>query len=139
MSNTAPDSGLPRVIGIWTATAIVAGTIIGSGIFFKPNVIAQAVPYSGLVAVVWLLGGALTLIGALIYLEVCVLLPKAGGNYVFLREGYGRLFGWMWGWVDFWMIRGGSLAALATAFTTSAHDVYVNPELRAALGAEPVG
>jgi basic amino acid/polyamine antiporter, APA family len=119
-----PPSALPRVIGLWTATAIVAGTIIGSGIFFKPNRIAELVPYSGLVAVVWLLGGALTLVGALIYLEVCVLLPRAGGNYVFLREGYGRLFGWMWGWVDFWMIRAGSIAALATAFTTSLHDIY---------------
>ncbi|MGL4555224.1 MAG: amino acid permease, partial [Gemmataceae bacterium] len=133
--NTPPEPppALPRVLGLWTATAIVAGTIIGSGIFFKPNVIAQAVPYSGLVAVVWLLGGALTLVGALIYLEVCVLLPRAGGNYVFLREGYGRLFGWMWGWVDFWMIRAGSIAALATAFTTSLHDVYVQT-----MKAEPV-
>jgi amino acid transporter len=104
--------------------AIVAGTIIGSGIFFKPNVIAQAVPYSGLVAIIWLLGGGLALLGSLIYAEVCVLLPRAGGNYVFLREGYGRLFGWLWGWVDFWMIRAGSLAALATAFTTSLHEIY---------------
>lgn len=121
-----PPFALPRVLGLWTATAIVAGTIIGSGIFFKPNVIAQAVPYTGLVAIVWLVGGALTLVGALIYLEVCVLLPRSGGNYVFLREGYGRLFGWMWGWVEFWMIRSGSTAALATAFTTSAHDIYVS-------------
>jgi len=119
-----PPTSLPRVLGYWTATAVVAGTIIGSGIFFKPNVIAQQVPYSGLVALVWLLGGGLTLLGALIYAEVCVVLPQAGGNYVFLRESYGRLFGWMWGWVDFWMIRSGSLAALAIAFTASLHDIY---------------
>ncbi|MFQ3594194.1 MAG: amino acid permease, partial [Gemmataceae bacterium] len=82
-------------------------------------------PYSGLMALVWLLGGGLTLLGALIYAEVCVVLPQAGGNYVFLRESYGRLFGWMWGWVDFWMIRSGSLAALAIAFTSALQEIYM--------------
>ena len=64
---------------------------------------------------------------------------KAGGNYVFLREGYGRLFGWLWGWVDFWMIRSGSIAALATAFTIALHKIVISDDLRRWLGLELVG
>jgi amino acid transporter len=105
------------------ASAVVVGTVIGSGVFFKPHVIAQNVPYSGLVALVWILGGVLALLGALAYAEVAVLYPQAGGSYVFLREGYGRLAGFLWGWVEFWIIRAASLAALATAFTRSFHSV----------------
>lgn len=136
MSNpsTPDDQALPRVLGPWVATAIVAGTVIGSGVFLTPKKIAQVVEYPGLVAVVWVFGALFALVGALIYAEVAVLLPRAGGNYVFLREGYGRLFGWMWGWVDFWMIRAGSIAALATAFATSLHDIYTNADLRRSLG-----
>ena len=125
---------LPRVLGPWAATAIVIGTVIGSGVFLKPKAIAADVPYPGLAALVWLLGGLLALAGALVYAEVCVLLPRAGGNYVFLREAYGRLAGWLYGWVDFWMIRSGSIAALATAFALSAHDVWTSAALRDALG-----
>jgi amino acid transporter len=105
------------------AIALVVGTVIGSGIFKKPSAIAAAVPFSGVAALVWVLGGALVLLGALTYAEVAVLYPRAGGNYVFLREGYGRLAGFLWGWVEFWIIRSASLAALATVFTESLNDV----------------
>jgi amino acid transporter len=108
------------------ATAIVVGTVIGSGVFKKPHAVAQAVPYSGLVALVWVLGGILVLLGALAYAEVTVLYPRAGGNYVFLREAYGRLAGFLWGWVYFWIICSASLAALATVFTDSLNDVVGN-------------
>jgi APA family basic amino acid/polyamine antiporter len=57
------------------------------------------------VALVWIVGGILTLLGALALAEVAVLFPQDGGNYVFLREGYGRLAGFLWGWVEFWIIR----------------------------------
>ena len=134
-----PRETLPRVLGPWAATAIVIGTVIGSGVFLKPRAIASDVPYPGLGAVVWLLGGLLALAGALVYAEVCVLLPRAGGNYVFLREAYGRLAGWLYGWVDFWMIRSGSIAALATAFAISAHDVWTSEALRDAAGWPRVG
>jgi APA family basic amino acid/polyamine antiporter len=106
-----------------TAAAVVVGTVIGSGIFRKPPIIAQNVPNFGLVLLVWVLGGILALLGALALAEVAVLFPRAGGNYVFLREGYGRLFGFLWGWVEFWIIRTGSIAALATVFTESLHDL----------------
>ncbi len=116
------------------ATAIVVGTVIGSGIFKKPQSIAEHVPHFGVVALVWIVGGMLVLLGALAYAEVAVLLPRAGGNYVFLREAYGRLFGFLWGWVEFLIIRSASLAALATIFTESLHDILRNRAFQQAVG-----
>jgi amino acid transporter len=103
------------------ATAVVAGTVIGSGIFKKPATVAGELPFFGMAALVWVLGGLLALVGALAYAEVVTLYPRAGGNYVLLREGYGRLFGFLWGWVEFFIIRSASIAALATIFTNSLH------------------
>src|SRR6202023_2772391 len=117
------NGGLFGALGPFTATAIVAGTVIGSGVFKKPQSIAASVPGFDLIALVWVLGGVLALLGALALAEVAVLFPRAGGNYVFLREGYGRLAGFLWGWVEFWIIRTASLAALAPVFTESFHDV----------------
>jgi APA family basic amino acid/polyamine antiporter len=116
---------LVRALGPVMATAVVVGTVIGSGIFKKPAVVAENVPYFGLAALVWVLCGLLVLLGALSYAEVATLWPRAGGNYVFLREAYGRLFGFLWGWMEFWVIRGASLAALATMFTASFHAVLL--------------
>src|SRR5713101_6393109 len=120
---SASSSKLLRALGPWMATAIVVGTVIGSGVFKKPQVVSEQLPFSGLAAVVWILGGVLAFLGGLSLAEVAVLFPKAGGNYVFLREGYGRLAGFLFGWVEFWIIRSASLAALATIFTESFHDV----------------
>ncbi len=118
--------GLIRVLGPLTATAIVVGTVIGSGIFKIPQRVAAEVPQFGLAALAWILGGLLAFLGALALAEVAVLYPQAGGNYVFLREGYGRLAGFLWGWVEFWLIRGGSLAALATVFAEALGNVLHN-------------
>jgi amino acid transporter len=79
---------LPRVIGFTMATAIVVGTVIGSGVFKKANVVAANVPESGLALVAWVLVGVLTLLGALTLAEVAVIVGKAGGNYAILRDGY---------------------------------------------------
>jgi amino acid transporter len=119
------------------ATAVVVGTVIGTGVFKKPQTVAQNVPFFGPAALVWVALGLLALLGALAYAEVAVLLPRAGGNYVFLREAYGRLAGFLWGWVEFWIIRSASLAALATIFTESLHDVLVNQALGDATGLPP--
>ncbi len=119
------------------ATALVVGTVIGSGVFKKPSLIADKVPYSGIVALMWILGGVLVILGALAYAEVCVLLPRAGGNYVFLREGYGRLFGFLLGWVEFWIIRTASIAALATIFMESLNDILKSPRIGHELGFWP--
>jgi amino acid transporter len=119
----ASPSGLQRGLGPFMAIAITVGTVVGSGVFKKPQVVAENLPSFGWAAVVWVLGGVLAFFGALALAEVAVLFPRAGGNYVFLREGYGRLAGFLWGWVDFCIIRSASLAALATIFTESLHDV----------------
>jgi APA family basic amino acid/polyamine antiporter len=132
-TETSPSRpGLVRVLGPVMGAAVVVGTVIGSGIFKKPQAVATSIPYVGLAAIVWVLLGLLVLLGALAYAEVAILFPRAGGNYVFLREAYGRLAGFLWGWVDFWIIRGASLAALATLFTNSLHAV-----LREAAGVGP--
>jgi amino acid transporter len=116
------------------ATAVVVGGIIGSGVFKKPQVVAENVPYFGLASLVWVLGGLLALLGALTLAEVNVLYPKAGGNYVFLREGYGRLAGFLWGWVEFLIIRSAGLAALATIFAESLGDILRNSAFQESFG-----
>lgn len=135
---TAPTSasGLLRALGPWTAMAVVVGTVIGSGVFKKPHEVAEQTPFFGMAALAWILGGVLTLFGSLAIAEVAVLYPRAGGNYVFLREGFGRLAGFLWGWVEFLIIKGASLAALATVFSESVHDVLRNQALQHALGRE---
>lgn len=134
MSTASPklQPGLVRALGPFMATAVVVGTVIGSGVFKKPQVVAEHLPSFGWAALVWVLVGVLAFLGALTLAEVAVLFPRAGGNYVFLREGYGRMAGFLWGWVEFWIIRSASLAALATIFTESFHDV-----LRQFLGHAP--
>ncbi len=127
MNTTTPpgkdEPRLERVLGPWMGTALVIGTVIGSGVFKKPQAVATNVPEFGLGMLAWILVGVLTLFGSLALAEVAVLFPRAGGNYVFLREAYGRWAGFLWGWVDFWIIRSGSIAALAAIFTESLHDL----------------
>jgi APA family basic amino acid/polyamine antiporter len=112
------------------ATALVVGTVIGSGVFKKPqavadDLIAGHVSSFGLAALAWILGGVLALLGALSLAEVAVLFPRAGGNYVFLRESYGRAAGFLFGWVEFGIIRSASIAALASIFAESLYAVVV--------------
>ena len=118
-----PATTLPRTLGPWIAAAIVVGTVIGSGVFKKPQVVAERVPEFGPALAVWVLGGLLALLGALALAEVAVLFPRAGGNYAFLKEGYGRLIAFLWGWVEFWIIRSASIAALASMFAEGLHEV----------------
>ncbi len=139
MQQTQPQPSLLRVLGPWMATALVVGTVIGSGIFKKTRNVADGVPEFGLALSVWVLGGVLALLGSLAYAEVATLFPKAGGNYVFLREGYGRMAGFLWGWVEFWIIRSASIAALATMFTESFHDVLKQIRFWDEMRANPQG
>src|SRR5262245_48425593 len=133
-NQSATSPRLERALGPATAIAVVVGTVIGSGVFKKPQVVAENVSYFGLTALVWILGGVLAILGALALAEVAVLFPKAGGNYVYLREGYGRWAAFLWGWVDFWMIRAASLAALATIFTESLHNILTNQAFQEVVG-----
>lgn len=114
---------LPRVLGPWLAMAIVVGCVIGTGVFKKAHAISKDVPESGVAIAVWVVVGLLTLCGAMALAEIAALFPRAGGNYVFLREAYGRLFGFLWGWVEFWFLRVASCAALAAVFAESFHNV----------------
>src|SRR5262245_26628181 len=114
---------LPRVLGYVTTTAIVVGTVIGSGVFKKASAVSGNVSETGLALAAWVLVGVLTVLGALTLAEVAVIVGKAGGAYPILRDAYGRWAGFLWGWVEFWIIRSASIAALATIFTESLHDI----------------
>src|SRR5437867_5891322 len=107
---------LLRSLGSWEAAAIVVGTIIGSGIFLVPKAMVLDVGTPVKVLAVWIIGGLLSLFGALTYAELAAALPQAGGEYVYLREAYGPLWSFLYGWTQFWVAKSGSIATLATAF-----------------------
>ena len=113
-SKSAPE--LRRDLGLWSAVALVVGTVIGSGIFLVPKDMAAAVGTPGMVLVVWVVGGALSLAGALTYAELSAALPEAGGEYVYLRAAYGPFWGFLYAWTQMWVGKSGSVATLATAF-----------------------
>ncbi len=99
------------------AVMIVVGNVIGVGIFTTTGFIAGDLPDATLIMTVWVLGGVLTLLGALSYGELGAVFPKAGGDYVYLKEAYGPIAGFMVGWVGFFIINPGSIAALALGLT----------------------
>ncbi|HUJ50793.1 MAG TPA: amino acid permease [Bryobacteraceae bacterium] len=115
-SESHPHAELKRVLGIWSAAAIVVGTVIGSGIFLVPSGMIQNVGTPLMVFAVWVVGGLLTLFGALCYAELAAAMPEAGGEYVYLREAYGPLWGFIYGWTQMWVAKSGSIATLATGF-----------------------
>ena len=95
---------------------LVVGGIIGSGIFFTPAETARALPASGLVFLVWTVGGVVALAGALTYAELGAMMPDAGGAYVYIREGFGKLPAFLYGWMALLSIGTGALAAVALGF-----------------------
>jgi APA family basic amino acid/polyamine antiporter len=107
---------LKRALGIWAAISIVVGTVIGSGIFRVPQSMVLAVGSVPLVFLVWIAGGALSLAGALTYAELAAAMPGAGGEYVYLSEAYGPVWGFLYSWTQMWVAKSGSIATLATAF-----------------------
>jgi APA family basic amino acid/polyamine antiporter len=107
---------LKRDLGIWAALAIVVGTVIGSGIFRVPQAMILNVGSVPLVFLVWVVGGLLSLAGALTYAELAAAMPGAGGEYVYLTEAYGPMWGFLYSWTQMWVAKSGSIATLATAF-----------------------
>ena len=107
---------LRRDLGKWGAIAMVVGTVIGSGIFAVPKAMTLEVGSPGMVFVVWVFGGILTLFGALTYAELAAAIPEAGGEYAYLRTAYGPFFGFLYGWTQAWVAKSGSVATLATLF-----------------------
>jgi len=110
------DAGFVQAITRLDATALVVGSMIGSGIFITSADIFRQVGSPGLMLVVWLVSGLMTLLGALTYGELAAMFPKAGGQYVYLREGISPLFGYLYGWTLFMVIQTGTIAAVAVAF-----------------------
>lgn len=95
---------------------IVMGIVIGSGIFITTGIMAKSIPSPGLILLAWLVGGILSLGGALVYAELGAAMPQTGGQYVYLRKAYGPLSGFLFGWTIFLVYQTGSIAALAVAF-----------------------
>ena len=105
-----------RALSTFDATMLVVGGIIGAGIFINPYLVAQRLPSAGLVLAAWVAGGAIAMAGALAFAELAALFPKAGGQYVYLREAYHPLVAFLFGWASLVMIQGGGIAAVAITF-----------------------
>ena len=105
-----------RGLGLLDSTMLVAGSMIGSGIFIVSAIIARQVGSPGWLLVVWIVTGLLTLMAALSYGELAAMMPKAGGQYVYLREAYSPLWGFLYGWTLFLVIQTGTIAAVAVGF-----------------------
>ena len=119
---------LRKELSRFDLTMIAIGSMIGSGIFLTPSLIAKAIPSPSLIIFVWLLGGVIALCGALTFAELGSLMPEAGGVYVFLSKGYGDLAGFLYGWAYYLVVNTGGIAALSVAFATYfGFFVHLNP------------
>jgi APA family basic amino acid/polyamine antiporter len=114
--NTPGESQFVRGLGLLDSTMLVAGSMIGSGIFIVSSDIARQVGSAGWLLAVWLITGILTVSAALSYGELAAMMPRAGGQYVYLREAYGPLWGFLYGWTLFLVIQTGTIAAVGVAF-----------------------
>jgi APA family basic amino acid/polyamine antiporter len=115
----APGAGGPtlvRGLSAWDGALLTIGSTVGTGIFLTTADMARVLPHPGLILLVWAAGGLLTLAGALTYAELGVLFPRAGGLYHYVKEAYGPLPGFLYGWAAFLVIMSGGIAALAVAF-----------------------
>src|SRR5512142_3183830 len=124
-ATAARRDALPRVLGIWSVVGILVGTVIGSGIFVIPAELSALLRAPLLVLTVWVLGGALSFLGALCLAELGAAFPHAGGMYVYLREAYGRLTAFLFGWTLFLVIDSGAIATLAMAFSSKYLPYFV--------------
>jgi len=133
MNNSRPSGSvsdksrieLPRVLGLWDMVAIVVGGVIGSGIFLVPADIARSVQAPLLILAVWVVGGLLSYFGALSFSEMSAAMPKAGGMYNFLREAFGPLPAFLFGWTLFLVIDSGAIATLTVAFASNYLPYFV--------------
>src|SRR3954469_7981206 len=116
MSTEPSNNKFVQGLGLLDSTMLVAGSMIGSGIFIVSAIIGKQVGSPGWLLVVWLVTGVLTLIAALSYGELAAMMPHAGGQYVYLREAFGPMWGFLYGWTLFLVIQTGTIAAVAVAF-----------------------
>src|SRR5947209_3104940 len=110
------DQQLVKGLGLTSATTLVMGSMIGSGIFIVSADIARLVDSPALLIAAWLVTGFMTITGALAYGELAAMMPNAGGQYVYLRESLGSLWGFLYGWTLFLVIQTGTIAAVGVAF-----------------------
>ncbi len=115
-ASTSQPRELSRDLNVWHATAVVVGTIIGSGIFLVPAEMMQAVGSSALVYLAWIVGGLLSFFGALTYAELGAMKPQAGGEYVYVRDAYGQLGGFLYAWTWFLIAKPASVATVTSGF-----------------------
>jgi amino acid transporter len=125
-------SALPRQLGMWSAVAVLVGSTIGSGIFRSPASLADKLPGPLPLLAIWLTGGLFALCGALTLAEVASALPRTGGVYVFIRESWGRLPAFLFGWSELVIIRAAALGAISTTFSeylvrVLGHDPRIAP------------
>src|ERR1700682_2990128 len=113
---TAVETGFVRAIGLFDGTMIVVGSMIGSGIFIVAADISRQTGSSGGLLLAWIITGLLTIAAALSYGELAALFSHAGGQYVYLREAYSPLWGFLYGWTLFLVIQTGTIAAVAVGF-----------------------
>lgn len=126
----APSVTYARRLGLFSATMVVIGGVIGSGIFLNPSIVAQRVGTSGLTTFAWALGGAITLLGAFCFAELGNRMPRVGGGYAYLRDAYGPLPAFLYGWALLLVISTGAIAAVAVTFAS-----YAGPLLGLGTGA----
>ena len=112
----ALDTEFHRGLGLYDSTMVVVGSMIGSGIFLVSAEMARNVGGAGWLLVAWLVAGALTVVGALAYGELAAMMPRAGGQYVYLREAFSPIWGFLYGWTLFLVIQTGTIAAVAVGF-----------------------
>jgi amino acid transporter len=117
-ATTSPHPDLPRKLGLLDSTSIVVGTIIGSAIFLVPSTIAQNIHSVPITLAMWLIAGLVSMFGALAYAELGAMMPVSGGQYAYLTEAWGPLWGFLCGWAFFLVARSGATAAVATGFAT---------------------
>ena len=115
-SSNKQASEFKRELGLFDSTMIVVGSMIGSGIFIVSADMSRTLGSSGFLLLVWMITGVITLIGALSYGELAAMMPFAGGQYVYIREAYNPLMGFLYGWTLFLVIQTGTIAAVAVAF-----------------------
>jgi APA family basic amino acid/polyamine antiporter len=115
-ATTTLDTEFTRGLGLYDSTMVVVGSMVGSGIFIVSADMARDVGSAGWLLIAWLLTGALTIVGALSYGELAAMMPRAGGQYVYLREAFSPLWGFLYGWTLFLVIQTGTIAAVAVGF-----------------------
>jgi APA family basic amino acid/polyamine antiporter len=125
---------LVRGLGLFAATSIVVGGVIGTGVFLKARVMTCNVDTPGMVLAAWAVAGLLSLAGALTYAELAAMMPRAGGEYVFIRDAYGRALAFLYGWTRFFVASTGGMAGLAAGFA-----IFLNIAGGGVLAGYPLG